>query len=355
MNISGLDLFNEFKNDAGFLELIGDTSIQKIAPVENGNENSIVFCDNKNYLKYIESNRPSCVVTNKELFEQIKLLGVKCIILSKNVAVSHAKLKQKFYDYNRYDVGFERIHSTAVIHNSVNLENNPHIGPHCVIGRNVKFGKNVLIEANSIIEENATIGDDVQIHANCIVGHDCIIGNRVLIKYGTVLGGEGFGFVPDEKKTYHRIPQTGTIVIEDDVVLGSNNCIDRAAYFETRIKRGTKFDNFVHIAHNVVVGEDVILTAGCIIAGSTTIGNRVIMSGQTGVLDHLKIADDVILVQRAGVMSDIKQAGIYAGIPPQPLSDYLKNSAVARKLTDLKAQIVALEKTVKNLIKSDGK
>jgi UDP-3-O-[3-hydroxymyristoyl] glucosamine N-acyltransferase len=349
MEVRASELFKEFKEIALLEEIHGDTVFTELSSIEMCNKSSLVFCDYKNYLKFIESNQPTCVITNPTLLPSILKLGIPCVIVSSNVGVSHAKIKQKYKDHD-FRAEWEKIHPSALIHETVILPNSIKIGPNCVIGKNVSFGERVILQANTVVEENAKIGNDVTILANCVIGHDCILQDRVYIKYGSIIGGEGFGFVPDSKKTYHRIPQTGIVVIEEDVVIGSNNCIDRAAYQETRIKRGTKFDNFVHIAHNVTIGEDVILTAGCIIAGSTVIGNRVIMSGQTGVLDHLKIADDVILVQRAGVMSDIKEAGVYAGIPPQPLSDYLKNSAVARKLTDLKSQVSNLEKTLKKFI-----
>lgn len=350
MNQKATELFEKNRTDTGLLEIFGDSILERISPIEDSGKGSLVFCENKNYLKFIEANKPSCVVTNRELLEKVRGFSPECIILSENVLVSHAKLKQIYMDYDLKNGEWERIHKSVIIHPSTSIPESVQIGPNAIIGRNVKIGRNVYIGPNTVVEENAEIGDDVTILANCIIGHDCKIMNRVLIKYGTVIGGEGFGFVPDSKKTYHRIPQTGVIVIEEDVVVGSNNCIDRAAYTETRIRRGTKFDNLVHIAHNVTVGEDVILTAGCIIAGSTVVGNRVIMSGQTGVLDHLKIADDVILVQRAGVANDIKEPGIYAGIPLQPLSDYLKNSAIAKKLTELKSQLSLLEKKLKKLL-----
>jgi UDP-3-O-[3-hydroxymyristoyl] glucosamine N-acyltransferase len=351
MEVRAIDLFNEFKESALLEEIHGDSIFNQLSSIEKYTNTSLVFCDYKNFIKYLESNKPSCVITNKALLPTILNLGISCVIVSSNVGVSHAKIKQKYKDHN-FRSEWEQIHSSALIHDSAIIPKTSKIGPNCVIGKNVTLGERVIIQANTIVEENALIGNDVTILANCVIGHDCILKDRVYIKYGSIIGGEGFGFVPDSQKTYHRIPQTGIVIIEEDVVIGSNNCIDRAAYHETRIKRGTKFDNFVHIAHNVTIGEDVILTAGCIIAGSTIIGNRVIMSGQTGVLDHLKIADDVILVQRAGVMSDIKEPGVYAGIPPQPLSDYLKNSAVARKLTELKSQVSNLEKTLKKIIEN---
>ncbi len=148
----------------------------------------------------------------------------------------------------------------------------------------------------------------------------------------------------DEKGRNHRIPQLGRVVVEDWVSIGAACCIDRGTYGETRIGAGTKLDNFCHIAHNVEIGRDCLLTAGFIVAGSTKIGDRVIASGQAGVLDHLEICDDVVLVRRAGVVEDIDQPGTYAGLPAEPLSSYMKNRAVLMKLSDLRKRVRQLEK-----------
>ncbi|MCB1141773.1 MAG: UDP-3-O-(3-hydroxymyristoyl)glucosamine N-acyltransferase [Leptospiraceae bacterium] len=349
MQILASEIFHSIKDKAYLESLIGDCEIGRISAIEDALPDSIVFLEKKEYFKYLTERKPAVVVTSNEFVNSVKELGIEVILISKNVGMSHAMIKQTYGDRNLFDSEWGRIHPSAVIHESVKIPESCTIGPNVVIGKNVRMGERCAILANSVIEYNAVLGDDVWIYSGVMIGHEVELGSRVIIKYGSVLGGEGFGFVQDEKRAYHRIPQTGKIVLEDDVLIGSNCCIDRAAYRETRVKRGTKLDNICHLAHNVVIGEDAILTAGCIIAGSTTIGNRVIMSGQTGVLDHLTVADDVILVHKAGVNSSIKKAGAYAGTPPQPINDYMKNMVIGRKLVDMKNQISNLEKRLKEL------
>jgi UDP-3-O-[3-hydroxymyristoyl] glucosamine N-acyltransferase len=162
---------------------------------------------------------------------------------------------------------------------------------------------------------------------------------------------EGFGFAQDDKGRSHRIPQTGKVVIEDNVLMGSQCNVDRATWVETRIRAGSKFDALCHVAHNADIGEDCIIVAQTGVAGSSTLGKRVIVSGQSAITDHVSITDDVILVQRAGVINDIDKPGVYAGTPVQPVKDYFRNSAVAHKLVELRKQVRKLEKQVADLIK----
>jgi len=166
----------------------------------------------------------------------------------------------------------------------------------------------------------------------------------VIVQSNAVIGAEGYGFAQDERGRSHRIPQLGRVVIEDRVSVGAGSCIDRATYGETRIGAGTKLDNLCHIAHNVEIGQDCLLTAAFVVAGSTKIGDRVVASGQVGVLDHLEICDDVFLVHRAGVVDDIDVPGIYAGLPLQPYPSYLKTAAVLRRLSDLREKVRKLER-----------
>jgi UDP-3-O-[3-hydroxymyristoyl] glucosamine N-acyltransferase len=217
------------------------------------------------------------------------------------------------------------------------------IGPNAVIGARARLGPRCVVLAGAVVEHAAAIGEDTVVHPNAIIGWGCEIGRRCIIKAGAVIGSEGFGFAQDEKRHNHRVPQLGRVVIEDEVVVGAACCIDRAAFSETRIGAGTVLDNLCHIAHNVKIGDDCILTAMLCIAGSTTLGKRVITSGMTGILDHVTICDDVVLVQRAGVANDIKQPGTYAGTPIQPIKEYMKNQAISRRLVDLRAEIKQLK------------
>ncbi len=355
MKFHSNDIQNVLKPYNLISEIKGSAALNKIAPVEEGGEGDLVFFDKKDFLPYIEKNRPTAVVTSSEFFPKIVSLGIRVCILSKNVGVAHAIVKQKFGDWNWYESEWGRIHPSAIIHESTKIPNSCVIGPNVVIGQNCKIGEKVVIQANTVIEEGVTIGEETKILSQVFIARNTEIGSRVWISYGAVIGGEGFGFAPDENKVYHRIPQTGKVVIEDDVRVGSNCTIDRAAYKETRIKKGTKFDNLVHVAHNVQIGENSILIAQVGIAGSTKIGNRVILSGQVGVLDHLNVCDDSVFLVRAGITQDVTKPGVYSGLPLLPIQDYMKLSATLKKLVDMRNEIKELQKQMQELVSNQKK
>ncbi len=348
MSITTKEIFDQFHKQGLLDSVQGEGTIQKIAPVEIGSNGDLVFVDKKDFLEHIQKNKPSAVVTSVDLVEKVKEAGISIIFTSTNVGLAHAKIKQAIGDRNWRDTSeWGQVHPSAIVHPETQIPASCVVGPRVVIGRNVKIGENCVFQANVTIEQNAIIGNDVILCSGVFIGYDCEIGDRVIIQQGSVVGSEGFGFSPDSDKHYHRIPQTGKVVIEADVRIGANCCFDRAAYLETRIKSGAKFDNLCHVAHNVEIGEDCIITAGGIIAGSTKIGKRVIMSGQAGIIDHLTIVDDVILLVRPGVLNDIKKPGVYAGAPVQPMGEYMKNQSVYRNLADLKIKVTRLEKALK--------
>jgi UDP-3-O-[3-hydroxymyristoyl] glucosamine N-acyltransferase len=260
------------------------------------------------------------------------------------VGLAHALIKQKYGGRDFNQSGWEAFHPTAMIHETANIGSDTVIEPRVVIGKNVKIGPRSRIMAGTVIENNAIIGHDTIIHPLAVIGYECQIGNHVVIGSGTIIGSEGYGFAQDAQHKSHSIPQTGIVIIEDRVRLGANNCIDRATYQETRIGAGTKLDNLCHVAHNVKIGQDCLLTAMLCVAGSTTIGDRVMTSGQTGILDHVNICDDTVLLHRAGVTKDIQKPGAYAGFPVQPLVEYMKNTAIMRMATDLRQRISKIEK-----------
>jgi UDP-3-O-[3-hydroxymyristoyl] glucosamine N-acyltransferase len=348
MSITAKEIFDRFHSQGILDSFEGEGIIQKIAPVEIGSNGDLVFVDKKDFLEFVQKNKPTAVVTNSELADKVKETGIPVIFVSTNVGLAHAKIKQAIGDRNWRDTSeWGQVHPSAIIHPETKIPTSCIVGPNVVIGKNVKIGENCVFQANVTIEQNVSIGNDVILCSGVFVGQDCEIGDRVMIQQGSIVGSEGFGFSPDADKHYHRIPQTGKVVIEADVRIGANCCFDRAAYLETRIKSGAKFDNLCHVAHNVEIGEDCIITAGGIIAGSTKVGKRVIMSGQAGVLDHLTIVDDVVLLVRPGVTNDVKKPGVYAGAPIQPIGDYMKNQSVYRNLADLRAKVTKLEKALK--------
>ena len=276
-----------------------------------------------------------------------------CIFTVTNVALAHALLKTKFAGRDTTRSGWTQVHPSSVVHETAEIHATAVIEPKVVIAARVKIAAGVKIMAGTVIEHDVTIGENTILHPSCVIGYGTVIGRDAVVGAGSIVGSEGYGFAQDAKRRSYPIPQTGIVVLEDRVRIGANCCIDRATYLETRIRQGTKLDNLCHIAHNVEIGEDCLLTSMFCVAGSTKIGSRVIASGQSGVIDHIKICDDVVLLHRAGVTKDIESPGAYGGLPTQPLSDYLKNSAVMRSAVDLKKRVADLEAAVGLNVGSD--
>jgi UDP-3-O-[3-hydroxymyristoyl] glucosamine N-acyltransferase len=216
------------------------------------------------------------------------------------------------------------------------------------IGRNTSIGKNTVIYPGAVIYDNVTIGDDCVIHANAVIRERCRIGNRCIIQPGAVIGSDGFGYAPDGRG-YYRIPQIGIVVLEDDVEIGANTCVDRAAIEVTLISRGTKLDNLVQIAHNCHIGEDCMIVSQVGISGSAKIGNHVTLAGQVGVAGHLTIGDNVLVGAQSGVPSSLAANAAYSGSPTIPHKEWLKSAMLVPRLPEFKKTVSALEKRVAEL------
>ncbi len=213
------------------------------------------------------------------------------------------------------------------------------IGAFAVIGENVSIGANSVIGSHTVIERDSQIGEHCVIHPQVFVGAQTQIGDRCEIHPHTTLGSDGFGYATDRKFRHHKISQLGHVEIEDDVEIGAGCAIDRGALGPTRIRRGTKIDNLSHIAHNVEVGEDTLLAAGFMVAGSTTIGSRNMYGGSCVVTDHVHVGDDVIVGGRSTITNDVKTPGRYGGYPLQPLKSYLRNLALQTHLVDIRKDL----------------
>jgi UDP-3-O-[3-hydroxymyristoyl] glucosamine N-acyltransferase len=330
-----------------FIERLGnDITLDAISPAERPITGTLVCIDSPENVTCVAEAAPGAVITNESLKSEFSGLST---IVSSNVKLSHAIVRAAFFDYDLRASEWGVLHPSAVVHDSVGVPSNVMIGPGVIVGRDVQLGENCALLANAVIEHDVVIGDDTVVHAGVFIGHGCQIGKRVILKPGCVIGAEGFGFVQDDNKKSHRIPQRGNVVIEDNVVVGANCTIDRATYSETRISAGCKLDALCHIGHNVFLDEDCIIVAQTGIAGSTRFGKRVIATGQTGTLDHKTVTDDVILVHRCGVTEDITEPGVYATTPPQPFRDYRRNIATYRKLYELRQRLQNLEKKIAKL------
>ena len=234
----------------------------------------------------------------------------------------------------------EGVHATAVVGAHVDLGENVTIGPGAVVGGAASIGAGTRIEAGAVIGEHVSIGENCRIYPRAVLYPGTTVGNRVAVHAGAVLGADGFGYVRDSKTgAYTQFPQQGTLVIEDDVEIGANSTIDRGALKETRVRRGTKIDNLVHIGHNCDIGEDVILVMGTGISGSSTVGNGAVLAGQVGIGDHAHVGPGVILGGQAGVLSGktvtnegLRPGTVLWGTPARPLTQVLREIAIVGRM-----------------------
>ncbi len=241
------------------------------------------------------------------------------------------------------------IDKSASVSPLAKIGNNVAIGKNVVISDGCVIGDNTKIFHNSTLFENVEIGSDCIIFSNISIRENCRIGNRVIIHSGTVIGSDGFGYHKNESGQYVKIPQIGNVVIEDDVEIGSNVSIDRAAMGSTIIKKGTKLDNLIQIAHNVIIGENTAISAQSGISGSTKLGNNCILAGQVGVADHIEICDNVILMAQSGVSRNVNKPGFYFGTPIKEHRTALKIEAHIRNLPEYAEKIKNLVSELKNL------
>lgn len=330
-----------------FSDLIIDASctdswFSRIDSVEGVQSESLVFISDADSLVNLDSS-PAVIVTSAEI-APLTEGEASSVIVVKNVRLAQAFIKQEYADYDTADSHWGEIHPSAVIHPSAKLHQGVRVGPNTVIGPDVEIGTNTHIRSNCVIEHSVVIGENCVINNLVNIGYLCVLGDRVIVRPGAIIGNEGFGFAQDEQRRYHRTPHTGYVDIGDDVQIGSNCNIDRGTYGATTIARGVKIDALCHIAHNVSIDEDALFVAQSGIAGSCNIGKRVIASGQTGMLDHKTVVDDVVLVHRCGVTEDVLEPGLWAGTPPRPFKEYVRNLGLGKKVDKLSRELAELKK-----------
>jgi len=238
------------------------------------------------------------------------------------------------------------IHPTAVISPSAKLGQNVSVGAYSVIEDDVTVGDNTVVFPHVYIGKRTQIGSDCILYPQVVVREDCVLKNRVILQPGAKIGNDGFGFIFHEGR-HHKIPQIGNVIIEDDVEIQANSCVDRAKLAHTIIGSNTKVDNLVQIAHNVKVGQSCIMCSQVGVAGTTTIGNGVIAAGQVGIVGHLHIADKVVIGAQSGVMNDIPAGESYFGSPARPMKETLRIMAVESKLPELYKELKTIKKAVK--------
>jgi len=347
MSIRACTLFEEFRPSGILQEMTGgDTLIERIAAAERCAPNDLVFVDRAAFVKLAIDGGAAAVITDRALAAAFADSPQMAVMTAPDVKLARALVTQRFFDRDLRPEGRSHVAPSAVIADSAEVADSATIGPNVYIGPGARVGEDTVILANCVVEERAVIGDRSVIHPGVVVGFECEVGRDVIIRAGTIIGSEGFGFALDAERRGHRIPQMGKVVIEDCVVIGANCCIDRGTHGATRVGTGTVMDNLCHVAHNVDIGENCMLTAMLCVAGSTKIGKRVVTSGQVGIIDHLTIADDVVLVHRAGVTADIDTPGPYAGVPLMTLKAHLKSQGAVRRLASMRETMMQLAKRI---------
>src|ERR1700752_1040872 len=321
--------------------LTGDGSVvvKRIANLDEAAEGEIAYVDNEKFFGTAKTSKATCLIIQSGAAAKISLQGRTAIEVG-NPKLAFALVAEVLYPPLRRD---PTIHSSALVVEKEDVTLSVHIGP------NVCIGEYSRVEAGVGIGSNVTIGDDTVIHPNVVLYDGVSVGNRVILHAGVCIGADGFGYVRDDMG-YHKFPQIGTCVIEDDVEIGAHTCIDRAALGTTRIGRGTKLDNMVHVGHNCDIGERVVIAAQTGISGSVVIEDDAVIGGQVGFGDHTRVMKGAIIGSKAGILpGKIVRPGVWWGIPVQPLDEYKRLNAHIGRLPQMREEFKELKARVAEL------
>jgi UDP-3-O-[3-hydroxymyristoyl] glucosamine N-acyltransferase len=304
-----------------------ETEITAVAGVEQAGPGQLTFVSNPKYNAAAKATQASAVIVS-ETFPAINT----GMLRSQNPYLAWAKAIELFYHPPAYAPG---IHPTAVVSPKAKLGKNAHVGPYVVIDDDVVIGENAVLLAHTVIYRGVTIGNNLFAHAHAVVREFCQLGDNVLLQNGVVIGCDGFGFAKNDAGHWHKIVQSGNVVIESDAEIQANTCIDRASIGETRIGQGAKIDNLVHVGHSCTIGNDTLLCAQVGLAGTTDVGNNVILAGQVGVSGHVKIGDGAIAIAQSGIPHDVAPGAMVSGAPAIDHRLWLKCCAAYAKLPEI--------------------
>lgn len=324
-------------------EVVGDETvvITGISGIKEAKDGDLAFLANPKYIHLMDVTKATAIITSREIKS-----APKPIIRTDNPSLAFAKMVS-FLAPNE-QVHPSGIHPTAVIGQNVKLGRDVALQPHVVLSDHVEVGDRTVVYAGCYIGHHAKIGADCLIYPNVSIRERVQIGDRVVIHSGSVIGSDGFGFAT-VKGVHHKIPQIGTVVVEDDVEIGANVTIDRARFGKTSIGRGTKIDNLVQIAHNVTIGENSIIVAQAGISGSTMIGKNVTLAGQAGLVGHITIGDNAVVAAQAGVTKSVPPDTCVSGYPAKPHDKAKRINACVQKLPELFKAIKQLEDKISEL------
>jgi len=324
-----------------------ELDIHGVAGIDHAEAGQITFLANRRYFPLLKTTRASAVLVEDGIaLERAASLPALAALRSANPYVDFGKALELFFQPPRYAPG---IHPTAIIAKSVKIDEGAHIGPYCYLDEDAELGRNAVLHSFVTVYRGAKIGDDLFCHSHVVVREYCRIGNRVVLQDGVVIGGEGFGFAKQKDGSWRKIPQAGCVVLEDDVEVQANSCVDRATVGETRIGHGAKLDDMVLIGHGSRIGANTLLCGQVGLAGSTKVGSDCILAGQVGSGGHITIGDRTLLTAQSGIPSDLEGDKHYSGSPCVEHKQWLKNSAALNRMPDVQRRVRELEAEIEKL------
>lgn len=329
-------------------DIFGDAHklIRGIAPFDAAGKNDLTFADSAKILKQIEGSNAGAVIVPRSFTPPVSVN----LVYSEFPRLTFARALQYFHPKTQPAAG---ISPKARIGANFRSGRNVSIGHSVVIGENVILGDRVCLHPGVVVGDNAEIGDDTEVYPNVTILVDCCVGCRGIIHSGTVIGSDGYGFVP-AGNSHFKIPQVGIVQIDDDVEIGACNTIDRATFGRTWIQQGVKTDNQVHIGHNVTIGENTLVVAQVGIAGSTSIGKNVTIAGQAGIGGHVKIGDFATIGPQAGISRSVAEGQVVSGTPEMPHRQWLRVNRIIARLPEIKKRVDKLEAMVKKMTGNGG-
>ena len=331
-------------------EAVGDGALRllRVAPLEDAGPQDVTFFANRKYRKAFEASRAGAVVV--EPGEQVP--AGRAVIRAPNAYLAFARISTLFHPPAQ---ARPAVAEQAFVHPSARVDPTSELMPFAYVGPGAVVGARCILHPGAHVGPEARLGDDCVLWPNAVVRDGCVLGNRVVLEPGCVVGSDGFGFAFDADgegasgPRHFKVPQAGIVVVEDDVELGANTCVDRATLGVTRVGRGAKIDNLVQVAHNVEIGALSILVGQVGIAGSSKLGAGVIAGGQVGIVGHVKIGDGAKLLARAGVMNDVAAGEVLSGSPGRLHGEWLRQEAALSRLPELLKRVRELEKKLERM------